>query len=93
MDNFVQNQLYRWTYDKIKSNPKYYGGDVGNPAIILTYLEEMKYLSISTVRHSVAVSRIRNKLLEKFPQYDNREKYKPKSRKKSTQANENHRKN
>ena len=80
MDNFLQNQLYRWTYDKIKSNPKYYGGDIGNPAIILTYLEEMKHLSISTVRHSVAVSRIRNKLLEKFPQYDNREKYKPKSK-------------
>lgn len=81
MDNFLQNQLYRWTYDKIKSNPKYYGGDIGNPAIILTYLEEMKHLSINTVRHSVAVSRIRNKLLEKFPQYDNREKYKPKSKK------------
>lgn len=81
MDNFLQNQLYRWTYDKIKANPKYYGSDIGNPAIILTYLEEMKHLSINTVRHSVAVSRIRNKLLEKFPQYDCRVKYKPKSKK------------
>ena len=76
MDNFTQNQLYKWTYDKIKSNPKYYGGDDGNPAIILTYLEEMKQLTLSTVRHSVAVSRIRNKLLLKNPQYDFREKYK-----------------
>jgi len=81
MDNFLQNQLYRWTYNKIKANPKYYGGDEGNPAIILTYLQEMKSLSISTIRHSVAVSRFRNKLLEKYPQFDCRVKYKPKSKK------------
>ena len=80
MDNFLQNQLYRWTYDKIKENPKYYGSDTGNPAIILTYLEEMKHLSISTISHSVAVSRIRNKLLKQFPKYDYREKYKPKQK-------------
>ena len=71
MDNFLKNQLYIWTYEKIKSNPKKFGGDFGNSLIMYEYtisfysdfgvveLEPQLFSIISTV------SRIRNKILEK----------------------------
>jgi len=91
MDNFLKNQLYRWTYDKIKSDPKKYGGDNSNAYIQLEYIQEFYNGVVDTVlkmKTLVSISRIKNKLLEKNPNLDKREKYKPKSRKKSTQANE-----
>ena len=78
MDRHFRKQLYVWTYEKIKSNPKVYGGDHGNPLIILAYLKEMGELNRATISHSVAVSRIKNKLLRSNPHFDYRQKYKPK---------------
>jgi len=84
MDNFLKNQLYRWTYEKIKKNPKKFGGDFGNSLIMYEYtisfysdfgvveLEPQLFSIISTV------SRIRNKILEKNPHLDFRIKYKSK---------------
>ncbi|HKM18687.1 MAG TPA: hypothetical protein VJY14_01355 [Aliarcobacter sp.] len=86
MDNFFKNQLYIWTYEKIKSNPKKFGGDYGNSLIMYEYtisfysesgvaeLEPQLFSIISTV------SRIRNKILEKNPQFDKRTKYKRKKK-------------
>ncbi len=77
-------ELMQWTKKKIKSNPYKYGGDIGNPSIIKEYLMEtnpgveIEDLTIEAISESVAVSRIKNQFLEKNPQYDFREKYKPK---------------
>ena len=38
MDNFLKNQLYVWTYEKIKSNPKKFGSESGNSSIMYEYL-------------------------------------------------------
>jgi len=76
----------QWTLSKIESNPKLFGSDQGNPAIIKEYLSELhngtkvEDLSQEAISQSVAVSRMRNKLLEVYPEYDHREKYKPKHR-------------
>jgi hypothetical protein len=84
MDNFFKNQLYRWTYDKIKSNPKKFGGDFSNSLIMYEYLKEfyaddkVMHLEPQLMSILTSVSRIKNKLLLKNPQYDNRTKYKPK---------------
>ena len=82
MDNFLKNQLYIWTYEKIKSNPKKFGGNYSNPLIMYEYIKEFyrdstvaelepKLMSILST-----ISRIKNKLLEKNPQFDKRTKYK-----------------
>ena len=76
----------QWTLNKIEEKPKLYGGDKGNPAIIHTYLAELhtgtkvEDLTYEEISQSVAVSRMRNKLLEVYPEYDFREKYKPKNK-------------
>ena len=88
MDKFFKNQLYKWTYEKIKSNPKKFGGDFSNSLIMYEYVKvfysgclidelEPQLMSILST-----VSRIKNKLLEKNPHLDYRTKYKPKNRKK-----------
>ncbi|MDK9693930.1 MAG: hypothetical protein OEL19_06770 [Sulfurimonas sp.] len=81
MDNFVQNQHHRWTYDKIKSDPKKFGGDFSNAFIQIEYAKEFYDSVVDTVvkiKTLVSISRIKNKLLRKNPQYDNRTKYRPK---------------
>jgi hypothetical protein len=82
MDNFLKNQLYRWTYEKIKSNPKKFGSDSGNSSIMYEYLLDF-YSDYSVVElepqlFSIisTVSRIRNKILEKNPHFVYRTKYK-----------------
>ncbi len=76
--------LKEWTLKKIEQNPQLYGGDEGNPAIIKTYLTEIhgevKVMDLPeiAISQSVAVSRVRNKLLEEYSQYDSRKKHKPK---------------
>lgn len=84
MDKDFRNHLHVWTYDKIKANPQKFGSDNSNALIMHEYanefhaashviqLEPRFYSLLSTV------SRIKNKLLEKNPQYDYRMKYKPK---------------
>ena len=86
MDNFLKNQLYRWTYEKIKSNPKKFGGDFSNSLIMNEYLKEFySDFSVNELEPQLmsvlsTVSRIKNKLLEKNPHFDFRTKYKPKKR-------------
>ena len=82
MDNFLKNQLYIWTYEKIKNNPKRFGGNYSNPLIMYEYIKE--FYSDSTVAElepklmSIlsTISRIKNKLLEKNPHFDYRTKHK-----------------
>ncbi len=94
MDNFLQNQLYRWTYEKIKSNPKKFGGDFSNSLIMIEYLKEfysgyvVNELEPQLMSILSTVSRIKNKLLKKNPHFDFRTKYKPKRK----QITENHQK-
>jgi len=69
---------------KNRAEPKTIRRDKGNPAIIHTYLSELytgtkvEDLTSEAISQSVAVSRMRNKLLEVYPEYDHRKKYKPK---------------
>ena len=90
MDNFLKNQLYRWTYEKIKSNPKKFGADECNSLFMQTYLMEHYGINLpqSALKVISTVSRIKSDLLLKNPQFDFRVKHKPKSRKKSTQKSE-----
>ena len=87
MDKIFKKQLYKWVYDKIKSNPKKFGGDYSNSFIMFEYLQEFyndysvyqlepKLMSVLST-----VSRIKNKLLVKNPRFDYRTMYKPKKRK------------
>ncbi len=84
MDKFLKNQLYKWTYDKIKSDPKKFGGDFSNSLIMYEYLKEfystdnVSQLEPQLMSILSTVSRIKNKLLKKNPDFDNRTKYKPK---------------
>jgi len=84
MDKYLKQQLYTWTYEKIKSNPKRFGGDFSNPIIMHEYMMEF-YSDYTVVQLEQGVfsilstvSRIKNKLLEKNPQFDCRIKYKAK---------------
>lgn len=78
-----------WTLKKIEENPKLFGGDNGNPAIIQEYLSELHGdTPVSNVpreafSQSVAVSRVKNHLLLEYPRYDYRVKYKPKTKRQS----------
>ena len=71
MDNFFKNQLYKWTYEKIKSNTKKFGGDFSNSLIMYEYLKEfyndfaVYELEPQLMSILSTVSRIKNKLLEK----------------------------
>ena len=86
MDNFFRKQLYVWVYDKIKSNPKKFGGDFSNSLIMYEYLiefyanENISQLEPQLMSILSTVSRIKNKLLKKNPHFDFRTKYKPKSK-------------
>jgi len=88
MDKFLKNQLYKWTYDKINSNPKKFGGDFSNYLIMYEYLLEfyaddnVSQLEPQLMSILSTVSRIKNKLLEKNPHLDYRIKNKRKRGKK-----------
>lgn len=90
MDNFLKNQLYRWTYEKIKSNPKKFGGDFSNSLIMYEYLKEfyndsaVYELEPQLMSILSTISRIKNKLLEKNPHFDFRIKYKKRKQKITT---------
>lgn len=83
----METEFKQWTLEQIESNPKLYGGDNGNPAIIKKYLTVMhgktnaEDLTLGAISQSVAVSRMRNKILEQYPEYDFRVVYKPKAKK------------
>ena len=81
MDKYLKKQLYAWVYDKIKSNPKKFGGDFSNPFIMYEYLldfySDATVLQLESELMSIlsTVSSIKNKLLKNNPQFDNRTKY------------------
>ena len=83
----TRDMFKEWTLRKIEENPKLYGGDKGNPAIIHAYLTELhgntkaSDLTYEAISQSVGVSRDRNKILEQRPEYDFRVVHKPKSKK------------
>ena len=86
MDKHLRKQLYIWTYDKIKSNPKKFGGDFSNSLIMYEYIKEfysdnhVSQLEPQLMSILSTISRIKNKLLEQNPNFDNRTKYKAKKR-------------
>lgn len=83
---YLKQQLYTWTYEKIVSSPKKFGGDFSNSAIMYEYL--LEFYSDEMVIHVeqgvmsilATVSRMKNKILEKNPQYDYRIKHKPRTK-------------
>jgi len=84
MDKFLKKQLYVWVYDKIKDNPKKFGGDFSNSLIMYEYLKEfysnerVEHLEPQLMSVLSTISRIKNKLLEDNPQFDCRTKQLPK---------------
>jgi hypothetical protein len=82
MDKYLKQQLYVWVYEKIKSNPKRFGGDLSNSLIMSEYLKEFyadeMVMNLESEVMSIlsTVSRIKNKILEKNPQFDYRVKNK-----------------
>ncbi len=86
MDNFLKKQLREWTLDKITKEPKKFGGDFGNALIMYEYLKEFYFdaavaqLEPQLMSILSTVSRLRNKLLEKYPQFDYRTKFPPKAK-------------
>lgn len=86
MDRFLKKQLYNWTYNKIASDPKKFGGDFSNAFIMYEYLIEFYgNANISELEPQLmsilsTVSRIKNKLLEKNPQFDYRTKFSSKAK-------------
>lgn len=82
----IHDNITQWTLEKIKSNPELFGGDNGNNEIILAYIKEtnpfsfVSSLTTTTIAHSVAVSRARNKMLKDYPEFDFRIKNKPKKK-------------
>ncbi len=87
MSKFLRNQIYVWAYEKIKSNPKVYGGDKSNPLIMKAYVQEFhngeKAEQLADIVFSIlsTVSRVKNDLLSKNPQFDLRVKNKGKKKK------------
>ena len=79
----TKNMYREWTLKKLEENPKLFGGDKGNPAVIKQYLREMhkgtkvEDLTLEAISQSVSVSRMKNKLLEVYPEYDYRVIHKP----------------
>ncbi len=88
MDKFFKQQLYIWVYDKIKSNPKKFGGDNSSALIMYEYLTQFYHnVQVGKIEPYVmsvlsSVCRIKNKILETNPHFDMRIKHKPKKTKK-----------
>ena len=99
MDKIFRKQLYKWTYEKIKSNPKKFGGDFSNPFIMYEYVIEfysgyvIEELEPQLMSILSTISRIKNKLLEKNPHLDFRTKNKSKKKKQETIQDEESRSN
>lgn len=88
MDNFLKNQLYRWTYDKLKENPQKFGTDGCNARYMQEYLREVHGVEVSifAMKAISTISRIKSDLLLKNPELDFRVKDCSKKRK----NNQNH---
>lgn len=86
MDKFFHTQLETWVLNKIKSNPKKFGGDFSNQLIMMEYLKEfyssyyIYELTPDLMSILTTVSRIKNKILNKYSHLDYRVKYKKKNK-------------
>lgn len=86
MDNHFKKELHVWVYNKIKENPKKFGGDFSNSLIMYEYLKEfysdecVSHLEPQLMSILATISRIKNKLLETNPQFDCRTKHRPKAK-------------
>jgi len=84
----INIEIKQWVANKVKSNPKKFGGDDGNSYIIKEYLTDIHYgtkvedLDLEAISGSVAASRSKNTFLIKNPEYDLRKKNLPKYKKK-----------
>lgn len=91
MDKYLKKQLHTWTYDKIKADPQKFGGDFSNSLIMHEYVKEfysdnhVSQLEPQLMSVLSTISRIKNKLLNKNPNFDMRTKYKSKKRDKNLQ--------
>jgi len=83
MDNFLKKQFYVWVYTKLKEEPNKFGVDGCNALFMQKYLEEHYnvYLPIGALRAISTVSRVKSEVLLQNPQWDNRVKDAPKSKK------------
>ncbi len=86
MEGFLKKQLKEWTLKKITQEPKKFGGDFGNALIMYEYLKEFYFdavvaqLEPQLMSILSTISRYRNKLLVKNPQFDFRTKFPPKAK-------------
>lgn len=82
----MRETLIQWTLSKLENDPRRFGGDNGNAAIILAYLVEastddrVTLISLETISNAVTVSRIKNAILLERQDLDFREKNTPKPR-------------
>ena len=80
----VSGELNQWVLGKLAKNPELYGGDKGNSAIQLAYIQEMnqglevEFLTLDEFTKST--SRAKNALLKLYPELDYRIKNKPKEK-------------
>lgn len=76
----MHSNLSIWVLSKIESNPGIFGGRFSNPLIMLEYLKEfypgveVKDLTHEHMSTLSTISRIKNKLLEKYPSLDHRKR-------------------
>ncbi len=70
--------IREWVLIQLKENPDLYGGDKGNPSIMRAYLigkekgKKVEDLTDVVFSRLSTVSRIKNQLLEVYPEYDYR---------------------
>lgn len=83
----MNKQLFKWTNEKIKSNPKKFGGDFSTSLIMYEYLKEFYsdncVLELEPKLMSIlnTISRKKNEILEKNPHLDFRIRNKSKKNK------------
>lgn len=80
----MTKDIYReWTLSKLEENPKLFGGDKGNPALMKEYLTQMhkgtkvEDLELEAFSQIASVSRMKNDLLKVYTEYDYRVLNKP----------------
>jgi len=82
----MKEMLAVWTLETLESDPIVYGGDNGNPAIMVKYLQEtsthdsIALITYETMSNAVSVSRLKNQILLDYPELDCRTKNKPKDK-------------
>lgn len=83
MDKFTHKKINDWIYSKLEKNPMNFGQDDCNALFMRTYILEHYNidLPISAYKAISTVSRKKSQILLDNPQWDYRERDKPKKRK------------